>query len=213
MLERPVLLIDFILDLLENNGLLRQSKRLGGKSVIARITVEMKRKAREIHAQYEISGTKSSKDASALLVPIIESHRTSADNSAEIDYYAFRVRLRNVSGTTIRNFRLEIEIPNEYADPTHQSSMSENVRFLRGNVTVYRHTHDQFPGFVLYPKDVSPMVMNTNYQMRFGQYKDASGVIKASVYVDDHLVGRAEHSIKDNRNKDRMAQLGITHED
>jgi serine/threonine protein kinase len=47
-LGRPVLLIDFILDLLENNGLLTQSKLLGGKSVISRITVELRRRAREI---------------------------------------------------------------------------------------------------------------------------------------------------------------------
>jgi len=46
-LDRPVLLIDFILDLLENNGLLTQSKRLGGKSVISKVTVELKRRARE----------------------------------------------------------------------------------------------------------------------------------------------------------------------
>jgi hypothetical protein len=46
-LDRPVLLIDFILDLLENNGLLTQSKRFGGKSVISRVTVELKRRARE----------------------------------------------------------------------------------------------------------------------------------------------------------------------
>lgn len=46
-LAQPVLLIDFILDLLENNGLLTQSKRFGGKSVISRVTVELKRIARE----------------------------------------------------------------------------------------------------------------------------------------------------------------------
>jgi hypothetical protein len=37
----------FILDLLENNGLLTQSKRFGGKSVISRATVELERKARD----------------------------------------------------------------------------------------------------------------------------------------------------------------------
>jgi len=47
-LGHPVLLIDFILDLLENDGLLTQSKRLGGKSVISTITVELKRMSREI---------------------------------------------------------------------------------------------------------------------------------------------------------------------
>ena len=87
--------------------------------------------------------------------------------------------------------------------------MSENVRRAGENSTRYRHTQEQFPGFALYPDDVSPLLMNTNYQMRFDQYEDASDVIKVAVYVDDELVGRAEYSIRDNRNKDRMVQLGI----
>jgi serine/threonine protein kinase len=210
-LHRPILLINFILDLLENKGLLTQSKRLGGKSVISRVSVEMKRIARDIGArQSESAATQSSTDDSTMVVPLIESHRTSADNVAQIDYYAFRVSLRNVSQKTIRNFRLEVEIPNAYADPTHQGSMSESIRRATANGTLYRHTQDQFPGFVLYPNDVSPILMNTNYQMRFDQYKHASGEIKVSVYVDDDLVGSAEYSIKDNRNKDRTEQLGIS---
>jgi hypothetical protein len=52
--------------------------------------------------------------------------------------------------------------------------------------------------------------MNTNYQMRLEQYKDASGSITVSVYSDDDLVGSADFSIVENRNKDRMAQLGLT---
>lgn len=147
------------------------------------------------------------------LVPIIEAHRTSADNIAGIDYYAFRVSIRNDGDKTIRSFRLEVDIPNAYADPTHQGSMSENIRRVREDVIVYRHTQDQFPGFVLYPKDVSGLLLNTNYQMRFDQYQEASGSIKVSVYIDDDLLGRAEYSIRDHRNKDRMAQLGLSFTD
>lgn len=209
-LNRPMLLINFILDLLENRGLLRQSKRLGGRSVISGISIELKRIAREIAAREKETVTKQrAEDAQGIVVPVIESHRTSADNAGEIDYYAFRVSLRNVSSKTIRNFRLEVEVPNAYADPTHQGSMGENVRRVGETSTRYRHTQDQFPGFVLYPNDVSPILMNTNYQMRFDQYEKASGEIKVSVYVDDELAGQAEYSIKDNRNKDRMVQLGI----
>jgi len=209
-LNRPVLLINFILDLLENRGFVTQSKRLGGKSVISKVSVEMKRIAREIAArEKETVANQRSEDSQVIVVPVIESHRTSADNAGEIDYYAFRVSLRNVSSKTIRNFRLEVEVPNAYADPTHQGSIAENVRRVGGNSTRYRHTQDQFPGFVLYPSDVSPILMNTNYQMRFDQYEKATGEIRVSVYVDDELAGQAEYSIRDNRNKDRMVQLGI----
>jgi hypothetical protein len=194
--------------------LLTQQKRLGGKSIISVVTVDLKRKAREIDAQQaEIVATKHSTNASELLVPLIESYRTSVDNLSEIDYYAFRVSLRNISDKTIRNFRLEVEIPNEYADPTHQSSMSENVRRVRNGVTVYRHTQDQYPGFVSYPNDVPSILMNTNYQMRLDQYRLASGTIKASVFVDEELAGSEEFSIADNRNKERMEQFGLGHMD
>jgi len=170
----------------------------------------MKRIAREIAAkQGEMAATQPSKDSQVSVVPVIESYRTSADNLGGIDYYAFRVSLRNVSEKTIRNFRLEVEVPNAYADPTHQSSMSENVRRVGDSRTRYRHTQDQFPGFVLYPNDTSQILMNTNYQMRLDQYEKATGEIKVSVYVDDELAGHAEYPIRDNRNKDRMVQLGI----
>lgn len=144
------------------------------------------------------------------LVPVIESYRTSADNAGGIDYYVFRVSIRNDGERKIRHFRLEVEIPNAYADPTHQGSMSETVRRVRGDVTVYRHTQELFPGFVLYPKDVSGVLMNTNYQMRVEQYRDASGSIRVSIYSDDDLLGIAQYSIRDHRNKDRMAQLGLS---
>jgi len=150
--------------------------------------------------------------AQLTLVPIIESHRTSADNVSGIDYYAFRVSIRNDCDRTIRDFRLEVEVPNDFANPTHQFSMS-GVRFIRGDVTVYRHTEKQFPDFVLYPKDVSELLMNTDYQMRFDQYRDANGVIRVSVYSDDVLLGSEEYSIRDHRNNDRMDQLGLNHVD
>jgi serine/threonine protein kinase len=209
-LNRPVLLINFILDLLENDALLTQSKRLGGRSVVSRVSVELRRLARKVVvAEQSQTAPIEPTEAPALVVPVIESHRTSADNVGKIDYYAFRVSMRNVSEKTIRNFRLEVEVPNAYADPTHQGSMSEEVRRVVDNSIRYRHTQDQFPGFVLYPNDTSPILMNTNYQMRFDQYETANGSIKVSVYIDDKLAGRTEYSIRDNRNKDRMVQLGI----
>jgi hypothetical protein len=143
------------------------------------------------------------------VVPVIESHRTSSDNPGGIDYYAFRVSLRNDGEKTVRNFRLEVEIPNAYANPTHQGSMRESVRRVRGDVTVYRHTEEHFPGFVLFPKDTSDLVMNIDYQMRFDQYKDANERIKVTVYSDDDLLSSVNYSIAANRNKDRMDRLGL----
>jgi len=144
------------------------------------------------------------------VTPLIESHRTSADKTGQIDYYAFRVRLRNDSEKTIKSFRLEVEIPNGFADPTHLSSMMGRCQ-IQGDVTVYTHTEAGHPGFVLYPKRTSDLVMNNNYIMRFDQYHDTEGTIAVRVYVDDDLVGSEDFSVRENRNKDRMDQLGLKH--
>src|SRR5262249_20648785 len=85
------------------------------------------------------------------LTPLIESHRTGADNHAAIDDYAFRVTLRNDGEKTVRSYRIEVEIPNEYADPTHRSSMMGRIE-VRDDVTVYTDTEQGHPGFTLYPK-------------------------------------------------------------
>jgi len=142
------------------------------------------------------------------VVPVIESYRTSCDNAGQIDYYAFRVSLRNDGQKTLRSYRLEVEIPNAYADPTHESSMRDR-RQVRGDVTVYRHTHEDHPGFILCPNDTSDLVMNNNYQMRFDQYENASGSIKVKVYSDDDLLSSVDFSTAANRNKDQMSRFGL----
>jgi hypothetical protein len=80
---------------------------------------------------------------------------------------------------------------------------------VRGDVTVYTHTDKHFRDFALFAKNTSDLVMNTDYQMRLEQYKDPSGSITVSVYCDDELAGSMEYSIRDNRSKDRMIQLGL----
>lgn len=151
--------------------------------------------------------TEASAPTPPSLVPEVEILRTSGDN--RVDIYALRVQLRNDANKTVRNFRLEVEVPSAYADPTHLSSMRGVCR-VRGDVQVYRHTTEEhFPNFVLYPKDTSDLVMNTNYQMRLDQYEDARGSIKVTVYSDDQLTNVTEYPIADYRNKDRMDQLGL----
>lgn len=144
------------------------------------------------------------------LTPIIESHRTSVDNSGGIDYYAFRVSLRNDSKRIVRSYRLVVEIPWAYADPTHPSSMRDRCEVYE-DVTIYTDTEQGHPGFVLYPQRTSEILMNNNYVIRFPQYKDASGTITVNVYFDDELVGHEEFSIAANRNPDRMKQFGLSY--
>ena len=50
-LNLPLLLVNFVLDRLESNSFLIQSKRMGGLSVISGVSVKLKRKANELRAK------------------------------------------------------------------------------------------------------------------------------------------------------------------
>jgi hypothetical protein len=143
------------------------------------------------------------------ITPLIESYRSSIDQPGGIDSYVFRVSLRNDSEKTIRSFRLEVEIPTEYAEPTHLNSMRGRCE-IQGDFTLYTDTEEGHPPFALFPRRKSDLLMNTDYIMRLDQYKDASGYIRVRVYFEDELVGSEDYSIRDHRNPERMTQLGLT---
>lgn len=143
------------------------------------------------------------------LVPIVESLMTHADNIAEIDFYDLRVRLHNNGEVTVREFRLEVEVPNAYANQTH-SSMAEVRNHMRGDVTLYRHTNEHFPGFVLYSDSTSDHVLMLDYQIRHNQYEGVNESIKVILYAGDTRMSVTEYPIRASRNKDRMDQLGLT---
>jgi hypothetical protein len=145
----------------------------------------------------------------ASIVPVVESLMTRADNQMRVDYYDFRVRLRNDGDKTARSFRLEVEVPNAYANPTH-SSMAEVRQHTRGDVTLYRHTQEHFRNFILYPGETSDYVLLIDYQLRHDQYKDVDSDIRVVVYSDDNLLNKTHYSIAAFRNKDRMDLLGLT---
>lgn len=142
------------------------------------------------------------------LVPEVASRMTRADNEMKIDYYDFIIRFRNEGKKPVRSFRIEIEVPNAYANPTH-SSMAEVREHTKGDVTLYRHTQEQFPGFVVYGGETSQPVMMVDYQLRHDQYKNVDGSIKVTIYSEDEYLSGTEYPIAAYRNKDRMDQLGL----
>ena len=143
------------------------------------------------------------------VVPVVESPMTSADNQMKIDRYDFRVKLRNDGETAVREFRLEVEVPNAFANPSH-SSMAEVRNHNRGDITLYRHTHEKFRNFVLYPGETSDYVLLIDYQLLHDQYAAVNQSIKVLVYADDAQLGVTEYPIRDYRNKDRLDQLGLS---
>jgi hypothetical protein len=143
------------------------------------------------------------------IVPVVDSWMTGADNSVKIDRYDFRIKLKNEGETTVRAFRLEVEVPNAYANPTH-SSVAEVRNHNRGDVTLYRRTERELRDFVLYPDDTSDYVLLLDYQLLHDQYQDVNESIKVLVYSDDAKVSVTEYPIRKYRNKDRMDQLGLS---
>lgn len=142
------------------------------------------------------------------IVPLVESLMTGADNSLRIDRYDFHIRLRNDSDTTVRTFRLEVEIPNKYANPSH-SSVAEVRNHSRGDVALFRRTQDELRNFVLYPGETSDYVLLLDYQIEHNQYQDANEAIKVMIYHEDTPVNVTEFPIRQYRHVDRLRQLSL----
>lgn len=189
------------------------------KLVATPVEVKVDASAKSYHQQggqtaYQITNiyqepSKPPQPAQPSLVPVVEIFMTSAENQMKIDRYDFRVKLENVGSTTVREFRLEVEVPNAYANPTH-SSMAEVRNHNRRGVTLYRHTHEKFNNFVLYAGDISDHVLLIDFQLQHDQYADVNAGIKVIVYAGDGPPSVTEYAIRDYRNKDRMDQLGLS---
>lgn len=139
------------------------------------------------------------------LMPIINSRMTHADNGVRIDYYDFRVRLRNEGDTTANEFRLEVDVPRKYASsPT--ISAAEVPCPHKPDMKCYRRTSN--PGLQLYPGGETDD-LSLDYLLSHDQYQDVHEEIAIRVYVGDELLQQQTFSIRDHRHKDRMDQLGL----
>lgn len=138
--------------------------------------------------------------------PIVQSLMTSADNYGKLDLYDFRVKLHNDGEEPIKEYRIAIRIPLEFASPARSSS----VAYIedRDGVALYRGTERGHPGFVLYPGDTSSFMLMVDYQVHFDQYGQitANDTIDVAVYPGDHVV---KYKIVDFLNIDRIRQLWL----
>jgi len=140
----------------------------------------------------------------AVLMPVIEWLLAKVDHEMGIDYYDFRVSLRNDGTTTVREFSIEIEIPNIYLN---QSTIY--VAEVRGTPEsrLFRNTQKNFNNLVLYPGDVYP-VFGVGYQIIKEQYR--AGIrdsIVVSVYSGDQLLSKSGHPIANMLNPERVQHI------
>jgi hypothetical protein len=142
------------------------------------------------------------------LTPIIDASLARPGNDVGIDIYDFRIGLRNDGQKPVRDFRLEVEVPNVYANPTH-NSVAEVRQHNRGDVTLYRRVARELGrGFELYPGEIRQTALSLDFQVTFDQYRaGVSGGIIVILYADDAEASRTDHPIADMLNQERARRL------
>lgn len=125
-----------------------------------------------------------------------------------IDVYDFRIGLRNDGPKPVRDFRLEVEVPNAYANPSH-NSVAEIREHNRGDVRLYRRVARELErGFELYPGEARQTALSLDFQVTFDQYRaGVKGSIIVILYADDIEVSRVAHPIADMLNQERVKHL------
>lgn len=142
------------------------------------------------------------------LTPVIDASLARAGNDVGIDVYDFRIGLRNDGPKPVRDFRLEVEVPNAYANPSH-NSVAEIREHNRGDVRLYRRVARELErGFELYPGEARQTALSLDFQVTIDQYRaGVKGSIIVILYADDTEVSRAAHPIADMLNQERVKHL------
>lgn len=142
------------------------------------------------------------------LTPIVDVSLARAGNDVGIDIYDFRIGLRNEGQKPVRDFRLEVEVPSAYANPTH-NSVAEVREHSRGDVTLYRRAARELGrGFELYPGETRQTALSLDFQVTFDQYRTGvNGNITVILYAEDTEVSRTAHPIAGMLNQERVNHL------
>lgn len=145
------------------------------------------------------------------LIPVVECLLVRADNQIGLDFYDFRVRLRNDGDSTAREFRLEVEIPNEFKPPGTGGAVCEIHNHNRGALRLFRVTDKDRPGLVLYPHgDVTAdYVVLLDFQIAVSRYVTITRdeVIRVKTYAEDSPPVTTDFRVADYLSEDRCNQL------
>lgn len=135
---------------------------------------------------------------------IVESLRTGADNNIKLDFYDFRIKLHNDGEEPIKEWRIAIKVPLEFASPNRSSSIAYVED--RDGAALYRGTERGHPGLVIYPGDTSHFILMIDYQVHIDQYVQITEdeVIEVAVYPGDNV---EKYKIVDFLSMDRIRAL------
>ncbi|MFL6335478.1 MAG: hypothetical protein ACJ754_19380 [Pyrinomonadaceae bacterium] len=127
------------------------------------------------------------------------------DHQADLDFYTIRLELRNDGTKTVREFAIEVEIPEAYME--NAGSYSANVKPKRPGTKLFRHIQKNSGDFALYSGD-SYTVFSLGFVLKKRHY--LLGVresVRISVYENDEPVSVTEHPMADMLNAERMERI------
>jgi hypothetical protein len=138
---------------------------------------------------------------------IVESFLERAGNDVGIDTYDFRIKLRNDGQSTVRNYRIEVEIPWDHF--TSRSIYEAEVKeHTRGKVRLFRFTEKGHPGFTLYPGDTSHTLSKLEYTVSFQQYRTIkTEAIKVILYSGDTLLSSRDYPLTNYLSDERLDHI------
>jgi hypothetical protein len=142
----------------------------------------------------------------AALTPVITSLLTKVDHGVGLDFYDFRVELRNNGMKVVRDFAIEVEIPQRYME--NAGSYTALVHSRRpGETYLFRHTQQHFNDFALYPGAAYP-VFSLGFVLKKEHYlQGIRESIKVYVYSDDEPVTTEEYLIAGLLNAERVEMI------
>jgi hypothetical protein len=141
-----------------------------------------------------------------MLTPVIDWQLSSVDNQMGLDYYDFRLTLRNGGQTAVREFRVEIEVPNKYLNQATTYG-AEVIDRRTPEKRLFRHTQANFRGFILYPKE-SRLVFSVGYVVPTQVYTEGTDdVITVTILSGDRRLSKTEYPISGMLNQERAERI------
>lgn len=143
---------------------------------------------------------------SVLLTPVIEWLMTHPDNETDLDYYDFRVALRNDGPKPVCEFLVEVEIPSRYMQPG--SSIHGEEQSYRPGYRLFRRTlAESMPPHVIHPRATRPVTQLGYLIKRQHYFLGIDESITVRVYAADELVSDTDYRIAEMLSAERVEML------
>ncbi|MFL6335197.1 MAG: hypothetical protein ACJ754_17940 [Pyrinomonadaceae bacterium] len=147
--------------------------------------------------------------SSVILTPIVTHLLTQVDHQMELGYYDFRVSLRNDGPKTVREFRIEVEIPRQYMQE-HGGISAEVTSRTPTTTRLFRHTERELSPaapYTLYSGEMKPVIPLHFIVSKTQFITGISESIRVFVYSDDELVSSEDHPIANMLNPEHVEQM------